>query len=53
MRMMLVTVVMISMTVMISMISMIVMIFQAGDGSGWDEDHQDSSWRLAQCGYIR
>ena len=53
MRMMLVMMVMIYMIVMISMIVMMMMIFQAGDGSGWDEDHQDSSWRLAQCGYIR
>ena len=42
------------MMIMIMIVMMImIMMLQAGHGAGWDEDHQDSSWRLAQCGHFR
>ena len=41
------------MIVMMVVIMIMIMMLQAGHGAGWDEDHQDSSWGLAQCGYFR
>ena len=34
-------------------VTTVIMMLQAGHGAGWDEDHQDCSWWLAQCGYFR
>ena len=46
------SVIMSMIVMMIMIVMMMIMMLQAGHGAGWDEDHQDSSWWLAQCGHF-
>ena len=39
--------------IVMMIIMIVIMMLQAGHGAGWDEDHQDCSWGLAQCGHFR